>query len=697
MKKNFLLLFFISFYVLFADAQDFSKTANDAFIITRMATKFHVQPRAVDKSFSSDVFNKILDELDDDNTLFTQDDYEKLQTYQFILDNEIKQRKTNFLQLLFSIYNLRIAQQDTMVDNICKNSFNYNLPEKYSYITDSIRPANIAEMHNKIYKRLKLSVLNELLDSSNNLSVSSSLHNAHFDTLEIFYRKKEGQTFKIYLQAIMQSSAGIAQQIGNAYCKSIALCYDPHTEYFPPTEKENFETELGNTSYVFGIGVDGKNKNQIVIDKLEPGSPAFKSGLMNKGDQIISIKWEGKQPINVSDGSPEFFSSLISQNNHDKLTFTIKKPDNSIREVTLVKAKEETTDDEKVKGFLLKGKQTIGYISLPDFYTGWEGNGENNKGCASDVAIEILKLKEENIDGLIIDLRYNGGGVVQEAVELAGIFIDAGPVQQIQENNGKLFSLKDMNRGTVYDGPLLILVNGYSASASEMFAGAMQDYNRALIVGSPTYGKATMQAIFPMDTTINPEDEKSIQETTSSYLKLTEGKLFRISGATAQRTGVTPNIILPDMLGLNADKEADEKLALNILPVDANKYYKPYPPLPINTLKNIAQSEMENDNFFKALNRYIDMYKAELEEKETSLNWKEAYTENKKDEEQASAYLQKIKDSATNFIVSINNYEKKLIANDDDLKAVDDEILNYISHDAYIKISYDLLGALQKN
>ena len=253
-------------------------------------------------------------------------------------------------------------------------------------------------------------------------------------------------------------------------------------------------------------------------------------------------------------------------------------------------------DEDKVKGFILRGAQTVGYISLPAFYEDWE-DSRGVKGCANDVATEVIKLKKENISGLILDLRYNGGGSVQEAVELAGIFIDAGPVAQIKTRDAKVITLKDVNRGTVYDGPLLLLVNGSSASASEMVAGTLQDYNRALIVGSPTYGKATAQVVLPMDTAIDLNTYNGKAQA-SSYIKMTIEKLYRITGNTAQRTGVQPDVTLPDPPDALTQREADEKFALPAITIEANKYYKPLAPLPIAAAQAAARKAMDSSAFF---------------------------------------------------------------------------------------------------
>ena len=313
----------------------------------------------------------------------------------------------------------------------------------------------------------------------------------------------------------------------------------------------------------------------MFIDNLEPGSPAFRSGKLNKGDKFISVQWEGKEVIDVSDISIGEFGRLLDESNHTMALFTVKKADGTLVKISLQTEEANNEDGDKVKSFILKGAKTIGYIYLPVFYEDWDTNNQGLNGCANDVGREILKLKKENIDGLILDLRNNGGGSAEEATELAGIFIDAGPIQQEKGRDGKVYTLKDVNRGTIYDGPLVILVNGYSASASEIVAGALQDYTRAVFVGSNTYGKATAQIVFPMDTTVTPETLPDKQ--TEDYLKITISKLYRINGTTAQFTGVHPDVVLPDLLDAYISKEADDPAALRPTTIEPNKYYTPYP------------------------------------------------------------------------------------------------------------------------
>ncbi len=696
-----LLLFYISFSY-FSRAQSLGQAANDAYIITRMAEKFHVQPKPLNDDFSNNIFNSFLRELDGERIFFTQEDINKMQPFRLQLDEQIRQKRTDFLQLIIALYQQRIQEADTMINNICKQPFYFSTSEKLTATEDSSYPASTAMKHVKLYKELKLAALEAML--KRNLADTSSqktLSKKQLDSAEALVRKKVETNFKRSITEMLQSPGGLQQSVENAYCKTIASCYDPHTEYFPLTEKENFESELGNDAYEFGFNIDEDNEEDddgggVVISNLKPGSPAFKSGLLNKGDKLVSLQWEGKEPIDVSDADEEEVMKIIDESNHDKITFTIKKSDGSTQHVTLQKEKTQNDDDNKVKSFLLKGSKTIGYISLPAFYSDWKDEEHDINGCANDVSKEILKLQKENINGLIIDLRYNGGGSMEEAVALSGIFIDAGPVEQIKMHDEKIFTLKDANRGAIYTGPLLIMVNGYSASASEMVAGTLQDYNRALIFGSPTYGKATAQVVLPMDTTVNLDNQNSLNKKTKTYLKVTTDKLYRISGATAQSKGVQPDIVVPDIFGAIKDREANEPNALAVPNIEANKYYKPYPPIDVASLKDLAQKEIAEDNYFERLQQYINAYQAMLENKEFSLRFDDALQQRNQFSKVVTE-LRKAKNVINlNFSVENNEYETQRMKTDESLKEMNEEVKDYLSKDHYLKIAYDVLCAMAK-
>jgi len=681
-----------------SQTQTLNQAATDAYIIVRMAEKFHVQPRAVDDRFSVDMFNRILEDLDEDRLYFTSADIDKLNVYRTQLDEEVRQKKINFLQLLLAIYQQRITESDTIIESICRQPFNFSFTEKLSAAEDTSYAITDEARRIKLYKYIKQEVLESMLEDEMDAEDSSkTLSKKALDALEKKYRNKTQNVYKRSIKMKMEYPGGVPQALAETYCSAVATCYDPHTEYLPLTEKENFEAEVGNGIFRFGFDLDDDEENDgVVITNLKPGSPAFKCGLLNKGDKILTLQWEGKEKIDVSDASRREVASILSASNHDKINIAVRKADGSVRELTL--QKESLTpgdDDNRVKSFLLKGDKTIGYISLPAFYSDWQDNESNTHGCANDVATEILKLQKENIQGLILDLRYNGGGSLQEAIDLSGIFIDAGPVEQIKDKEGKIYTLKDINRGTIYNGPLLLLVNGYSASASEMVAGTLQDYNRALIAGTPTYGKATGQLIFPLDTTVNMQNAAGTKKTTA-YVKITIEQLYRIKGTTAQKKGVEPDILIPDILELSGEREANEPLALPVNDIDANKYYRAYAAADITALKAEAAKDIAADTYFKTLTQYINAFHTLHQPKDISLKWDEALANYKKEEAMIPEPSKETEGWKQVFTVENNNYEKERMATDSSLQQFNNEIKEYLSEDHSLAVAYKIVSLMAK-
>ena len=591
------LLFFLS-----VNAQTPDNKVTDAYLITRMVEKFHVQPRPLDKTMSAAIYTTMLRELDDQRIFFTQGDIAKLSVFRYTLDEEIRGRKTAFLQLLIGLFQQRLLESDTMIDRLTLKPFTFAAKEVLTAAEDSSYPADLAARRAKLYKLLKLSIAGRLaaaiVAQDGKTGPGALTSQKLIDSLEPKLRKRVVVSTKRLIKRLLQSPTGIGNMIGIVYCQALAECYDPHTAYFSPDEKADFESSIGNKPLSYGLTVVEDEDGHAQVGRLLPGGPAFQSGALNEGDKIVAVRWDGKESIDVSDATALELYHILSTEGGDRLTLGVKKADGTRREVPLQKQRVATADqdEDKVKGFLLKGSKTVGYISLPAFYEDWE-NVKGVNGCANDVAKEIIKLKKENIGGLILDLRYNGGGSMDEAVQLSGLFIDAGAVGQVVSRDAKVYTLKDVTRGTVWDGPLLVLVNGSSASASEMVAGTLQDYNRALIVGSPTYGKATAQVVLPMDTSIDLS-RFDPTATASSYLKVTISKLYRVNGTTAQMSGVKPDVLLPDPPQARSQREADEAFVLPPTPIPANKYYQPLPALPVAAEQAIAAQAMGASTFF---------------------------------------------------------------------------------------------------
>lgn len=677
-------------------AQSSDNAVRDAFLISRMVEKFHVQPRMLDDQLSIRMYTGLLDELDEQRIFFLQDDINKLAVWRLRLDDEIANQRSGFLTLLTSIYKQRLQQVDTMIDHIGKTPFPLTVKETLTADEDSTWAASLPVLHNKLYKMLKLSVLKGIASrvvvqavSPGGISVPAGPPSKKYvDSLEPILRKKAVEAAKRGIQRMLQNPIGVDGMVGAVYCQELASAYDPHTDYFPAGIKEAFETQLGNKPIAFGFTLKEDDQGNIVIGRLTPGSPAFKSGGLNQGDKIVTIQWPDREPIDVSNaGLSEMNHILSTPLGSGNAVITVKKTDGTQRQVSLYKERLSTEDeDEKVQGFVLEGSRTIGYIVLPAFYSDWEDNKGVN-GCANDVAREIIRLKKENVEGLILDLRYNGGGSMEEAVELSGLFIDAGPVGQETSRNGKVYTMKDVNRGTIYDGPLLILVNGFSASASEMVAGTLQDYNRALIAGSPTYGKATAQVVLPMDTTIDLENFNGNASATA-YIKLTTSRLYRINGTTAQINGVMPDVLLPDPPSSTPRREADEKNALSAPGIPANKYYHPLPPLPIESARAAARKVMDSSAYFQTAFAAGTEQNGRTRVKDVSLLLDDVLKAATKETGDEKGTLPA---SSSLFTVSNPASQRQRLGTDHDLEEINKLYRATLQNDPYIRASFNVL------
>ncbi|MFN6945910.1 MAG: S41 family peptidase, partial [Cytophagaceae bacterium] len=395
---------------------------------------------------------------------------------------------------------------------------------------------------------------------------------------------------------ILKHPRGYEDYISLLFFNSITTCFDAHSHFMSKEVWKSFRADISKETDSFGFSLEEDNNGNIIIANIVPGGPAWKSNELHKGDVIMQVSWENGAYEELLGSDLEEVEYLLQNTISSEASFKTRKKNGLINNVTLIKEKLE--DDENiVKSFILEGEHKIGFISLPGFYTEWENL--SGLGCANDVAKEIIKLKKEGIEGLILDLRYNGGGSLEESLNLAGIFIDEGPLFILKERDEKPKLVKDMNRGTIYDGPLLVMVNGESASASELVAATLQDYNRAIITGSQTFGKATGQAIIPLDT-----NAANLANFTSPYglASTTVYKLYRITGASNQARGLTPDITIPDHSYLSESGESKLFNAFHNDSVAKKVYYKKLPPLPVKQLSENSLERIRNNPGFQPSN-----------------------------------------------------------------------------------------------
>ena len=657
----------------------------------------HFSPRPVDDSFSISLFNKMIKGVDPGSRLFTDAEYKTLSASRLQLDDELKGKGWAFFDQFVLLYKKALARADSLINKLTQIPFDFSIDE---YVTSSKEETfnfakDLPALANRWSRHLKYMALDQLYDIMDEDSTGETIFKNVISSNEAKVRERIKITELRSLKKITNDPAGFENYVAALYLDALASGFDPHTNYFSPQGKEEFQAELSSEALSFGLDLDENEKGKIIVERLTPGGPAWKNGDLNKGDELLSLQWEGKQAVEMTGSTIEEAYEVLEQSSNDRLAFKFQKTDGTVRTIFLRKEKIEN-EENIVKGFVLKGEKKIGYILLPGFYTEWEN--ESGSSCANDVAKEIVKLKKENIDGLILDVRFNGGGSVREAIEMAGIFIDEGPLAGEKIKPGKLVFLKDPNRGTIYNGPLVLMVNGQSASASEMLAASLQDYKRALIVGSNTYGKATMQQMFTLDTF---SKKPSPGSNGKDMVKITIGKIFRLNGETAQLAGVKPDILLPDAFdGI----DYREKFSPAVLPAEAaerNGYYQPLAPLPVSELKKRSEERVNNNIEFQGIKKAIDLIRAQRERTLTiSLKWDSF----EKWERQNNLAFEMINDHTEtrkkSFIADNHSLDKALLINNDYAQELNKAWLKNISEDIYIQEAFSILcdlNDLQKN
>lgn len=421
------------------------------------------------------------------------------------------------------------------------------------------------------------------------------------------WREELLKTEEMYIQRILDDKKETSEILFEQFLNAVTMRFDPHSNYFSVEEMEDFEEGLSRETTSFGLQLVENDNYEIEVTLIIPGSSAWFSGEFNEGDIVESVTTKNGKVIDFNlKGMDHVFKILKNQENNE-LTFSIRRKSGERESIHLSKTEVENIDNA-FRGYIMeKDSLKLGYISLPSFYTDFESDAM--LGCANDVAKEIILLKKEGIKGLVLDLRFNGGGSIKEAVELCGLFISEGPVC-VLEVKEKKYLLKDMNRGIVYDGPLVILVNGSSASASEVVAGCLQDYGRALIVGDLTYGKGTAQSVYDVEDTLS-----TVASTSNGQVKVTDGKFYHISQRSNQSIGIVPDIVVKDIFG-SVDFFKEKYMPFHLANDSTLKkvVYKPY--ISAMTQGNIEKSQqrINQSNYFSTLKFYADTLKSFIEE-----------------------------------------------------------------------------------
>jgi carboxyl-terminal processing protease len=518
----------------------------------------HYSPRKIDDDFSKDVFKEYLKALDPEKNIFLQSDINALRVYETKLDDEIHGDAILFEPASSVIYEKRLVEARKIFENVVQSPFDFNIDDSVLLDVDvKLAPANENERYTYWYQILKYKALDRFVNLTEEREKNKTKEKFIIKADSTLEREARASVKKEYLKRFERLEKTFDKEKRfELFLNTITGLMDPHTDYMAPVEKRSFTEQMSGTFY--GIGAQlTQDDNGIKIASIQPGGAAWKSGQLVMNDVIVKVAQGAEEPVDVTGYETTDAVKLIRGNLGTEVRLTIRKPDGSYKIVALKREKIVLDEGFARSAIIQKGADKYGYILLPDFYADFER--EDGARCARDVAKEIEKLKLEKVKGIAIDVRYNGGGSLYEVVQMAGLFIDQGPMVQIRNKEGRSQILADEVPGTIYNGPLVVMVNEFSASASEIFAGAIQDYKRGIVMGSTsTYGKGTVQRNVPFG---KPLDDLGIQ-TEYGAVKLTFQKFYRVTGSSTQRKGVVPDVILPDEYEFLKYREKDNESSL---------------------------------------------------------------------------------------------------------------------------------------
>lgn len=585
--KKFPLVFLLFSFSLFGQNSD--STCEILTKINTLIQSEHIQPKPVDDSLSVFVFDNLIDNLDPSRNIFLKSEYDVLvKKYRLNIDNLILNKDCTFLNDIISKYRNGLVRNKTALEKILIEPIDYSVKDTIRFYKKSFPVYMKDNDVEKVWrKKMRYEILDQIAEVSTNLDSLKT----NFKSLEATYKKSILDNEICKINTLLQTEKKPQEKLYNYFC----TYFDPHTAYFSDDSKSSFIASLSKEHLSLGLNVNLNERNEIIVTEMDPNGPAFQTGLIKKGDQIVAISNQ-KETLKVSCATLESISAMILSESNKNITLTLKRNAGKSFDVSI--EKQIMKDEENsVFSFIIGKESKIGYIKIPSFYADLEG--DSGKGCADDTVKEILKLQKDNIKGLVIDLIDNGGGSMEEAIKLAGMFIDNGPISIVVDNKNEQSVINDPYKGMLYKGIVVVLVNGNTASASEFFASIMQDYNRALLLGSTTLGKATMQTIQSLDENKNTD-----------FLKITINKFYRITGKSHQYIGITPDVVLPEFYENIIQKEKNFPTAIkndSIVPV---LKFRPYVKRSlINTLSDDSSIRVAASDYFNniiTVNQKID-------------------------------------------------------------------------------------------
>ena len=697
MSKN-LFTLLIAFIMCLAScsfvSKDFDTTDKDNLIIqliTYVLDQAHFLDKEINDEFSEKVFDTFLENLDPYKRYFYASDIEEFSKYKFLIDDAFKNPNLDFFELVYNRYNKRMLESEKIFNDILSKPFDFNKDEVCECDFEELDYVKSKDqLFDRWRKLLKIYVIenyhNEIEDDLRKSKEDPDFTLRSPSSIE----KKTRETLK---ETMQQNYTFITDELQRSdwfsvYINSFVSQYDPNTSYLDPESKDRFDVDMsGNYA---GIGARLQKKiDKVEITEVISGGPAWRDNILEKGDAILKVRQDNEdEPVGILNMRLSEAVKLIKGKKGTKVHLTVKKVDGKVTEVT-VKRDIVLLEETYIKSTIVeKDNNTYGLINIPKFYIDFDN--QSNRDAAKDLRIEIERLKEQGIQGLVIDLRNNGGGALKTVVDMAGMFIKNGPVVQVKYFDKEKQVLSDRDRSVLWTGPLVILVNEGSASASEILAAAMQDYKRAIIIGgNQTWGKGTVQNVFPLNRMVRGNTNGDL-----GALRYTTQKYYRINGGSVQLEGVKSDINVPYRYKYLDFGEKDSENPLKwdeIDKVEFNTWNSNF-----NFEEAITKSDkrMSDNEYLKLVDENAKWIKSVRDNKLINLN----YDKFKLELEENSSKTEKFKalnDYAMNYSFKSLPYELDLIKNDSVLGLKRQRWHNSLNKDFYIDEALNVLSDLR--
>lgn len=652
-------------------------------LVSYVLDKLHYDPQIINDDFSIKVYDDFIDAVDSQKRFLLKSDIELFSQFRLSIDDQINSSDIAFFNVVYETLKTRIDEVESFYGEILEDPFNFQINEEINLDYENLDYAsNSAELKRIWRKRLKLSALDgyaskkEIKDNEEVISE---------EEIEIESRTAISENLKDFFQFNSELERSDWFSI---YLNSIVTQFDPHTSYLAPEAKEAFDQNISGKFQGIGARLFKRNQ-QVEISEIIIGGPVWRDNLLNVGDIIIAVAQSAEEePTEISLMKLTDATDLIKGEKGTNVFLTVKRVDGGIEQVEITRDIVELEETYAKSSIIKDDSNVYGLINLPRFYVDFDDYGERN--AASDIKKEILELKNKNINGLILDLRNNGGGSLKTVVDITGFFIEKGPVVQVKSIGGRKEILKDNDPSIIWDGPLVILVNEFSASASEILAAALQDYNRAIILGSKqTYGKGTVQNVIDLNNVISGNTYGDL-----GSLKITTDKFYRVNGGSTQLEGVKSDLIFPNRYSYIDIGEKDLENPLSWDKIDPARYDNSvkvfnYAQAISNSKERIGQNE-----YFTIIDQHAKLIKSKQDDKTISLNYN-SYKEDQAEFKLQSDKLKVIEDFKSPYLFEWNdsNLESNTSYNDD-MKEKRDRWIKSLQKDIYVDEAMNLLKDL---